>query len=292
MPNPPAQLKAELYPLRHKFGSDLGLSLVTTAANSSMITIVKNYKSANNPDTINVNPHHASFARETGAICAPMSVIDNIKISMTFTLTEDAITDGVKSAKVKYMPIMNSFSEKMESVDDKTTTTAKAVLELTADATEEDVTPLYTASSLAIGAGAVTGLHPASSVNFTEVFGTMNLSVNTSYEEIAWDNKVFFDAMKYYTNKGAIRSMVGRQRTILLTDTQPTKSVFINKFPPRAVRRIMPYSFFGMLLHAPLDSEVDQAYYSGIITAAKAQIGIKFQITYDEWNLDHLQEMM
>lgn len=291
MPRPPSQLKAELYPLRHKFTYAGGLSALTGTINSTIFTVAKNYKSVNNPDTINVNPHHASFKKETGAICAPMSVIDNLKISLNFTLLEDAITDGVKSIKIKYMPIMNSFPDKLDSVDTVSTLTGAAILELTKDATEEDITPAF-ATNLNLPAGASALDHPVTTTNFTEVFGTLNLATNLVLEGIPWDNKVFFDAMKYFTNKGAIRSMVGRQRTVYLSDTTPTKSVFIGKFPPRAIRRIMPYSYMGMLIHLPLDSESDQIFASGALTVAKCHVGVKMNVTYDEWNLDHLQEMM
>ncbi len=291
MPRPPSQLKAELYPLRHKFNFAFGLNLLTANTNTTMVTLVKNYKSVNNPDTINVNPHHASFKVETGAICAPMSVIDNVKISFNCTLTEDALADGIKSLKLKYMPIFTSFGEKLDSADDETTTTAAAMLELTKDATEEDITPAY-GTKLAVPASGSSANHPASTANFTEVFGTMNLTTNVAMEAVPWTQKLFFDALKYYTNKGAIKSMIGKMRSITLTDTFPTKSIFIKKFPPRAVRRIVPYSFFGMLFHCPKDTDSDSIFYSGAITTAKCHVGVKLTCTYDEWNLDHLQEMM
>ncbi len=292
MPRPPPGFLTERYPLRHRMVYSTGFNALTSTMNSSMFTFVKNYKSVNNPDTINVNPHHASFKVETGAICAPMSIIDRIKIIMHFTMTEDAIADGIKSIVIKYMPIFTVFGEKLDSVDSETTTTAKALLELTKDTVEEDITPLFTNVNMPPSAGASNFVYPASTTNFTEVFGTMDLETDKQAESIAWDNKTFFDGLKYYTNKGAIQSMVGKQRTVRLNDTRPTKSIFINKFVPRAVRRIQPYSFFGMLIHMPLDSEFEQPYYSGLLTTNKAYVGVKAIIQYDEWNSDHLQEMM
>ncbi len=288
---PPKGFKSELYPLRHRFDYGVGLSLVQDAVNTTMCTLVKNYGAVVNPNTILVNPHNGGFEVETGAICSPMSIIDKMKLRMNFTLTEDAITDGVKSAVVQYLPIFTSFLEKLDSTDDKTTTTAKAILELTTNSTEEDVTPAF-GTKLNLGASTGSTNHPVSTANFTEVFGTLNLTTNIACEGVPWSNEDFFNATRYYTNKGAIRSMVGRMRTVKLTDTFPTKFININKFVPRAVRRIVPYSFFAMLFHCPRGIDNETPYWSGAVTTAKPQIGIKMKVTYDEWNPEHEQDAM
>ncbi len=289
---PPRGFKAELYPLRHKFSYGFGLGAVTGNQNSTMVTFVRGSADTAmiNPDAIEVNPHHANFAQETGVMCHQMSIIDKIKINMSFTLTEDAVTDGIKALTVKYMPIFVSFPEKLASVDDTTSATAASVLELIGDATNQDVTPLYN-TSLPVSAGVSHKNHPVSTVNDTEVFGDLNLTTNLSMEAVAWDNEAFFNSMSFATNKGALRSMVGSQRSIYLTDNRPTQRVFINKFVPGQIRRIVDHSFFGMLFHCPLDSESDQPFYSGALTTSKCHVGIKLQCSYHEWNADHIQEM-
>ncbi len=287
---PPKGFNAILMPLRHRFEYSVGLQVGSDSLNSTMMTFVKNYKSVNAPSTIIVNPHHASFETETGAICAPMSIIDRIKIQMTFTLTEDAIADGIEALKVNYLPVFTSFPDKMDSADDKTTTTAKAILNLTPDATEEDVHPTFTTLNLTKIAS-VSFAHPVSTANFTEVFGTLGLSVDLDVESTGFNPTTLFQALKYYTNKGAIGAMIGKYRSITLTKTHPTKTVFINKFVPRPVRRIVPYSFFGMILHCPIYTNREQPFYTGAMTAAKIAVGIKTLVTYDEWHLDHNQDM-
>ncbi len=291
---PPRGFKAELYPLRHQFLYAGGLNGVTGTLNSTMVSIVRSSgdSAMNNPDTINTNPHHPSFKVETGPLVHQMSIIEKIKMQMQFTLTEDALADGMKSATVKYMPIFMSFPEKMASTDEETGATAASILEVVSDATNEDVTPLYNTVDMPVSAGNSDLQMPMSTVNDTEVFGDLNLTVNLLVEGVAWNNKQFFEALRFFTNKGAISSMVGKQRSIHLTDTHPTQRIFINKFPPRAVRRIVPHSAFFMLLHMPLDSKSDQAFYSGALTSAKSHIGYKLNVTFNEWNADHLQEMM
>ncbi len=290
---PPRGFRAELFPLRHKFDYSVGLNLLNDAQNTTMCTIVRGSADSAmiDPNAIEVNPHNPTFAQETGVICHQMSILEKIKINMKFTLTEDALADGVKSLTVKYMPIFCSFPEKLASTDDRTGVTAASILELVGDATNQDVTPLYTTTNLPESAGLSSVPHPVSTVNDTEVFGDLNLSVDLKMESVAWDNDTFFNSVKFFTNKGAIRSMVGQQRSVYLTDNRPTKRIFINKFVPGAVRRIVNHSFFGMLFHCPVDTEVDQDFFSGAITTGKCHVGIKMGISYHEWNADHRQEV-
>ncbi len=287
---PPKGFKAELYPLRHTFTYMFGLSGVTSSQNSTICTIAKNYKAVINADTITTNPHNANFDVETGAICNKMSILDKIKLHTTITLTEDAISDGIHSSRVMMMPIFNSFEGRLDSVDDVSTTTGAAALELTKDATQEDITPAFGAK-LPTSAGNGDATHPVSSVNFTEVFGTLNMTTNVNMEDVPWAQNQWIRNTMYFTNKGAINSMHGRMRWITLTRNRPTVSIFTDKFVPRDVRRIMPYSYFGMLFHLPIDNDAESPYYSGAITTTKPHIGIKFDIKYHEWNIDNIQEM-
>ncbi len=287
---PPKGFKSELFPLRHRVIYSFGLCGEDETRNSTIVTLVKNYKSANAPGTVDVNPHHASFDRETGAICNPMSIIDRLNLSMTFTMTPEPSTDVVKALKFQWTPIFFSFPEKLDSKDDFTDVALKTILELVSDATEEDVTPLYSTVNL-LTTGPSDKPHPASSVNFTEVFGTMNLSTNTDLESVAFDADTFVDAQAYYTNKGAMRASIGRTRHVMLTERFRTKRYFLRKFVPRAIRRIMPYSYMGILIHLPIESDIEQTFFHSPLTSTAIHLGCKVICNYHEWHADHNQDM-
>ena len=111
-------------------------------------------------------------------------------------------------------------------------------------------------------------------------------------EGVPHNQKLFTDAIKYYTNRGALKACIGRQRHFTLTEKQPFKNFFIDKFVPRAVRRIVPYSYFGILVHVPFAGNTDQYYYDTTPTATTvANVGVQAAVSYDEWNIDHIQEM-
>ncbi len=286
---PPKGFKDPLHPLRHRFGYGFGLSAVTTTINSGMMILIKNYKGANLADTIKVNPKNAGFELETGAICNEQSIIDKLRISMRFNYTEAAKTSGINALHVMWRPIFVSFPEKLDSVDDKSTDTGAAVLSLVKDATEEDVTPLFNNVKFGV-VGTSDTLQPVSTANLTETFGILNMDTDLTMEGVSWDEKRFQNSLKYYTNKGAIKACVGKTRHMTLTENRPTKNYYIDKFVPRAVRRIMPYSFMGILVHCPVVTDDDQFYVSGAVTASVVDVGIKAIISYHEWHMDHIQE--
>ncbi len=290
---PPSGFKAELYPLRHRLEFAFGLNAKTIAQSATITSFVRGSADTamNNPNTIEVNPHNTNFSQETGGMCHQMSIIDKINIRMQFTLTEQATDEGVKALNIRYMPIFTSFPEKLASTDTDTGFTAASVLELLSDATNDDVTPLFNNSKCPVGDGTSALNHPVSTVNDTEVFGDLNMDTNLIQEGITWDNDLFNNSLKFFTNKGAIRSMVGRQRTVHLTTNRPSQTIFINKFVPSAVRRIVSMSFFGMLFYCPVTIEIDQSFLSGVLLTSKAHVGVKVLASYHEWNVDHIQDV-
>ncbi len=285
---PPSGFKAELYPLRHKFYYSMGLSSVTGVTNCSMMTLVKNYKGANPPIDIKVNPHNANFVKETGAICGKMSIIDKLSLSMRFTFTEYAVND-LTPLHITWMPIFFSFPEKLDASDEKTSITVEQILELVKDAVQQDVTPLYANTKMSTE-GTSERLVPVSTQNFAEVFGTLNMDVNLTNEGIAWDNTLFHDALRYYTNKGALKACIGRSRHMTLDSNHKHQNYFIKKFVPRAVRRIVPYSFFAIMVRVAKPDEDDSGYCATIPTASKSQVGVQMMVNYNEWNVDHNQD--
>ncbi len=286
---PPKGFKAEMYPLRHEMFYALGMSAVTVGKNTCILTLVKNYKGADAANTVDTNPHHASFVVETGAICVPMSIIDKLRLKLQFTWTKNANTISA-TLKGWWQPIFFSFPEKLDAADDKTTTTVAALLGLLKDATQEDVTPLFNNIKFDT-TGASDRTHPVSTINLTETFGILNMDTDLTMEGITHDDKAMQRALAYYTNKGALRACLGKRRYFTLDRNHNYKSYFIDKFVPRPVRRIMPYSFFGIMIHIPLTTEDDQVYHSSALTADVAYVGVNAKIRYHEWNADHNQEL-
>ncbi len=287
---PPRGFEAEKYPLRHRVQYSAALTMEETR-NSSIFTLVKNYKTVVVPNTIIVNPHNTNYVSDAGAVCAPMSIIDKLTLNITFSLTEQIlVTDKNYPLTLSWFPIFFSFPEKLDAADDDTTTTVAAILGLTKDATEEDIIPTWSNLDLT-----TTGLsekdHPLSTVNLAEV-GTTHLGLTTDakMEAVAFNKTTFIEAITRYTNKGALKACIGRQRNITLTENRPFHKVFIKKFVPRAIRRIVPYSYMAILVHLPVPNDYEQHFYSGAPTTDKPHVGVKITANYHEWNIEHDQD--
>jgi len=307
---PPKGFKTELYPLRHRLEYAFGLSAITTTMNSACATLVRHTNDviAGTPGSIIVNPHNGGYMKDAGSACGKMSIIDRLSLSMRFNLTslvndkgltsgtagpnfDDGVYtgDGIHHLSFVWRPIFFSFQEKLLAADDVTTTTVEAILALTSDTGNEDVVPLTT--NKLPQSGGSDKVQPISSVNILEDFGDWNQTTNLIMEDHVWDEDVFQEALMRYTNKGALKACVGRTRHVHLTRQKPFHNVFIKKFVPRSIRRIMPYSFFAIQIHVPSSADITQEYEREALTPSLAHIGVKILCHYHEWNADHYQEM-
>ncbi len=300
---PPRGFKSELYPLRHRLQYAAGLSLTTANINSVFFTILRHTNDviAGTPGSIIVNPHNTGYVTDAGAAVAKMSIIDKVRISLKFNMTsmcnprtETAAgtfaNDGIEHLHLTWRPVFFSFPEKLDAADDDTGTTVATILGLLKTAAQEDVVPITT-NNLPVIANSDKP-QPMSTVNIAEIYSDYNMTTDTIMEDHPWDEDLFQEAMQRYTNKGALKACVGRTRHVHLTrGKNPYKTFYMDKFVPRSVRRIMPYSFFGIQINLPTEADFGADYYGSTMTANRAHVGIKMLVQYHEWNADHYQEM-
>ncbi len=299
---PPKGFKQEQYPLRHRLIWSYGLSAKTATMNSALMLMVHSSNDmVGAPSTIIVNPHNPDYVEDTGPLVRQMSIIDRLKISMTFNMTslcadrnETASAawtgDGITHIHLLWRPIFFSFPEKLDAADEKTTTTVAAILALTKDASKEDVVPLTT-TKLPAGGTPSEVVMPSSIINDVQVFGDYNMTTNLEMEEHVWDETLFQTALRKYTNKGALKACVGRTRHVHLTRERPFKKFFIDKPVPSAIRRVLPYGFFGIAVHLPVTVDYGSDFYDVSLTGSKPHLGVKCIAQFHEWNHEHEQAM-
>ncbi len=285
----PQGFEMQKHPLRHKMYYAAGLSAVTTGKNTASFMVLRQYNGGTTLNTIVVNPKHTGYVRETGCIVQPNSIIDRLRIKLNFSLTEAGQAEN-GPIKVWWQPIFFSFGEKLDAADDDTGTTVAAILELIKDATKEDVTPLFNNIKHDV-LGVSDRSHPITTINTgTETIGMLNMDTDLTSEGLTWDDELVQTAMQRYTNKGALKACLGRRRFMTLDKNHLHQSYFINKRPPRAVTRIVPYSYMAIVVHVPLVTDDDQFYFNQVLVADLAQIGVTCKIQYHEWNNEHHQE--
>ncbi len=301
---PPKGFESEKYPLRHRIIHGVQLNMGDEDANTVMLPLVM---SSNEMDvaanTIQVNPHNTSYEEDAGPLVRQMSIIDRMRISLKFSMSsycgpahhssgqsgaELFEGDDIPVLNFLWRPVFNVYPEKLDAADDDTGTTVAAILGLTKDATFEDVVPLTTNKLLS--AGPANSSQPTSTVNAVQVFGDYNMTTNMVTEDHVFDEDLLQSALRRYTNKGALRSCLGRTRHVTLTRARPYANFYIDKPVPRAIRRVQPYGFFGIQIHLPMDTHVSQQYMAKDVTNTIGHLGIKCITNYHEWNFEHDQD--
>ncbi len=306
---PPRGFEAEKFPLRHRLIYATGLGLATDNLNTVFMPIVMSSKDTDVlPNTIQVNPHNSTYEEDAGSLCAQMSIIDRMKISLKFNLTHNCETrhetagtygangqtdatfegDDISALKFHWRPIFNVYPEKLDAADDDTGDTVAAILGMTKDATNEDIVALTTNKLPTNGPSDLS--HPVSTVNAVQVVADFNYTSSLVMEDHVFDETLLQTALRRYTNKGALRSCLGRTRHVTLTRTRPFANFFISKFVPRAIRRIQPYALMGIQVHMPYDVDIGQATLTRDASAGLAHLGVKMIVNYHEWNSEHDQE--
>ncbi len=299
---PPRGFASQVYPLRHRLIYSIGLSYFTATQNSVFLTLIRHTNDVivNTPKTIVVNPHNTNYVTDNGPAVQKMSIIDRLKFSLRFNMTplcndknETASStfagDGIRHLHITWRPYAFSFPEKLDAADDDTGTTVAAILGLTKDATFEDVVALTTNKLPTAGPSELN--QPVSSVNIAEVFGDYNMTTNVAMEDHPWDEDLFQEAITRYTNKGALKACVGRTRHVHLTRDRPFKNFFVDKFVPRSIRRVMPYTFMGIQINLPTVDQIDADFTHENPSGASAHLGVKMIAKFHEWNSDHFQDM-
>ncbi len=309
---PPRGFEAEKFPLRHRLVHQFQLGLGSDSRNTAYIPLVRFASGTNagitNPDTIQVNPHNSAFEQDAGPLCAKMSIIDRLRISMKFVMTANTDTahmsggtfgangqtagtftgDSIQVIKLLWRPIFGVFPEKWDATDDDTTLSVSAILGMTKDATNEDIVPVTTTNLPADGP--LTPTLPNSTVNSVEIFSDYNMTTDFLMEDHVHDEDVLQDHLKRGTNKGALRSCIGRTRHVTISKVRPFHNVYIDKPVPRAIRRIQPFAIFGIQIHVPIMTDVEQAFLSKTPSTTTGHVGVKMITNYHEWNSEHDQD--
>ncbi len=291
MPFPPKGLKAMENPLKHRFDYSFGLSGATATMNSAWITLVRHSTLATqaNAKTILVSPHNASQDVETGPLCTKHSIIQNLKVIIS--MAKSSNNNSNQAMKISWTPFFASFEQKYDVADDDTGVTVASVMQLTKAAGEEDVVPLSTNKLGVLGNSDKS--HPLSTVNGAEAFDTeYNMTTNATMEDTPFNMETLQGMLQHGSPNvvGALRACLGQTRRVSFDAKSlkgSIKNYFIKKFVPRSIRRILPFTFFGILFHMPVEADVDSYYQDTALSTGKSHIGIRVLVRYDEWNELH-----
>lgn len=282
-PFPPRGYQAIQYPLRHEFKYWFYMYGENTTKDSFITTLLATSRDSGSPETVEVNPAHANFVEDTGPRVFLNSIVPRMSVKISAGITgaaKNATTYPMKEIFLNWAPIYVAFKEKISAVDSLTGVQVSDIVELTKDSsTNEDVTPKF--ATVATGAGD----QPVSNIVAPgDAFGDWNLGTDLELEPVAFDKQLYFDALKYYSVAGALRSVMPRMNTARLTHERDF-NMFSKNFTNPTVKRGNPYTFCGILFHLPQVSQtsVDQVGDTQDVTDI-GHVLVKVHVRFDEWN--------
>ncbi len=239
---------------------------------------------ARSPPTFDTNPMHSSFAEDTNGGCCPESKVFSISAKLMFSFTKQGwSTDKLRQLKVQILPIAVAF-EDIDAADDLSSITVGAALELTDEDTTNNTFPIY--NDVVILATASQQVDMGAT--------QLGLTATTALEYVTFDMDQLFNLLKYGSNRGKLKSVIGGIITrsigletkdrhsniqkdaaggsIQMKINLPSKAKFMNK-----------KTFFGLLVRIPT-SGTESNWGQAEDTTAIPHLTIDFRAHYMEWN--------
>ncbi len=283
---PPRGYFAEEYPLQHDFIYKLSLSLEDTTSDSTIV-ILSRFSERNviSPELVQVNPSNGAFAECNGPLCHQASIIPRMSVAINAFLSEASILEigADRPITFNWMPIYTSFLSSLEAEDDLTGLQVEDILELAHVTLHKETTALYVSdlpNTVAYNSAFPLTTEPADITD--ETFDDYGLGVDTVQEEVAFDKGLYYDMMKYGTNKEMLAKVAPHMNTAMVSAKRPWRH-FSNKFTYPSVKRMNPYTMCAILFHLPQSGDLDQPSLISE-TSPIQHLFINVRVRYEEWN--------
>ncbi len=268
-------MRVRNYPRVHDIRNSWFHGMETGVANTTTIyPLVMQDEGLGAPDSYNAHPEHASFVEETGPNCFPESRINLVISKLKFALTKGALeTDGLSTVTCAFMPIFCAFKDDLDAQDELSTLKVSDILELQSESTDRQAYPLYN------------GVKMVEKFSNSALLDTTvpGLTTTQVLEGVAFQPNKFYDAIQYYTNANKIKSCVGGLKWFTLSRNRPIANIKIKL--RSKVKRMNPYTFFGVMTFVPQVDSYEQIPTSGDTTNIP-HVAVSSETRYYEWNQD------
>ncbi len=267
-------MKTVWYARPHNKSSTWAHGLESAVANQATIYPLIMYdEGLGTPSAYEANPEHASFVEAAEPNCFPESRIDNVLMSIRFSLTKAALeTDKIHAVRAAFMMIHTAFKEDLIANDELSGLDISEILELQSETTDRQAYPLF------------------NNVDMKDMYGTAAADLPTnvpgltggqSLEGVAFIEGIYYDAITYYTNSAKLKSVQSGLKWFTLTKDRPFREfrMFIkpsNKF-------MNPYSFMGVLVFVP-PADNKQQIPVALDTTDLNHVRVDVRYRYLEWN--------
>ncbi len=267
------------YPRPHDFQFGFGLDMDDTAVtkNSTIMPYLFQDNAQIDYETIKTNPENDDFGVFQGPNVAAGSFIPKLMVQWK-AFSPSAEVDVLN---FKTMTIGTAMLNRLDAFDKKTGNDVETILELTHETTDEQAGALYNTVKL------YEGHHVqdfTAGVPFTTGTGQP--------EGVAFDMEMYFDALRYYTNKEMLRSVTGRMRNHYINgDLAKDRRTFekvVTSYSNQMTSKCKfqhPYTYCGELFHCPTAGTINQLAKAADVTAVE-HLTVIGRVAFNEYNPD------
>ncbi len=267
-------MKQKWWPQPHVIDGGISFEFDDATIDSTIIPIAFYDEALGAPSTKETNPENAAFAIvQDEPNCFVGSRINSIFCEFRFTVTKDFLEDSIPNLRMAIMPIYCAFSEDYTAADELSGETVATTLELQTESTDRQGGPLYVAGTDMPEKTANVGLMGVN-VPF--------LNVDQGLEAVAFNHNNYYNAIQHQTHSGKVRACSGGLRWFNLNANRPFVKMRFGIVPK--VKAMNPFTYYGMLLHAPPAGQGIQGPALAELTVATPYVHVDWAIRYNEWN--------
>jgi hypothetical protein len=266
-------MKEKWYPRPHNRQIQFTMSLRNSfAKNTTIIPQIMYDEGMTSPSSYKSNPVNPSFTETDGPNVYPESYITDFRAGLQFALTKEFHqTDKIQNMVMYFMPIFTAFKEDLTPIDEVSTLDIEDILELQHEDTDRQTYPLWNGQTLS-----------TTFTNSSDCGADVPGLTGEALEAVTFDQEVFYDALRYYTNAGKLKTVQGGLHKVILTKDKPIKNYKIHL--RSATKRANEYMFSGVLIHVPQAGSFYQPVQLGSVTADTDHVVVTHYQRYYEWN--------
>ncbi len=267
-------MKQKWWPQPHDIKGSVSFEFDDATIDDTIVPIAFYDEGLGAPSSKETNPENAAFAVIANEPnCFVGSRINQIFAEFRVSVSKDFIEDMIPALRMALMPIHCAFLEDYTAVDEVSTITVAQVLELQTETTDRQGGPLYVAATDM----------PEKATN-SALMGTNTpfLDTDLGLEAVAFSSNQYYTAISHHTTSGKIRACSGGLRWFTMSAQVPFKRFRYGIVPK--VKAMNPFTYYGMLVHAPIAGDLSQLPALAELTVATDYVHVDWNIRYNEWN--------
>ncbi len=273
----PKLMKQTWWPQPHRITAGVTFELDNATLDSTILPIAFYDEGLGAPSSIETNPENAAFALVGDqANCFVGSRINMILGELRFSLTSKFFDDNLTSIRFGVMPIFMAFINDYTAIDEVTGLEIQDTLMMQTETTDRQGGPLYVAG---------TDLPEKVATHGNLGANTPFLDTDVGIESVAFNATNYYNALHFHTTKDKLKTVQGGLKWHIIDANKPFQKIKI--FIRPKVKAMNPFTYFGVLIHVPIQGDPDQVgVITRDITAATQYLDVDWDFRYNEWNAE------